>query len=348
MATTRQQLLESVSDTVADYRSGDIPERSPDLINQWLNQFPADVQEPLLAGLAHVLERTYVSKENFKTFLAALATTDKLSSGSDPEKYWRDVNLLDIQQGGGSQTEILELFDEVLQESHGFTRSDTGSDGGPYIYLDDCVGTGSRVRSDLCAWLENDAPQSSTVHIITPILYRGAYWIDAKIQEAAEANGKTVSLKKWRLDQFEMENRKSYRHTSDVLWPTALPDDPDVQVYVKHLEGLGHPAVLRNPGNPGASGIYTDDAQKILLEQAFLVRGCELRSECTNLREKHRPLGYQNLDTLGFGSMFVTYRNCPNNCPLAFWVQQGDYPVLFPRKTNTQTSLESFMKGFSV
>ena len=49
-----------------------------------------------------------------------------------------------------------------------------------------------------------------------------------------------------------------------------------------------------------------------------------------------RPLGYHNLRTLGFGSMFITYRNCPNNCPLALWVEQDAYPSLFPRKANTK------------
>ena len=34
--------------------------------------------------------------------------------------------------------------------------------------------------------------------------------------------------------------------------------------------------------------------------------------------------------------MFVTYRNCPNNCPLALWIEQDDFPALFPRKTNAE------------
>jgi hypothetical protein len=39
------------------------------------------------------------------------------------------------------------------------------------------------------------------------------------------------------------------------------------------------------------------------------------------------------LETLGFGSTLVTFRNCPNNCPLAFWAGYPWYP-LFQRKTN--------------
>jgi hypothetical protein len=39
------------------------------------------------------------------------------------------------------------------------------------------------------------------------------------------------------------------------------------------------------------------------------------------------------LQTVGFGALIVTFRNCANNCPLGFWVDDPWYP-LFPRKTN--------------
>ena len=40
---------------------------------------------------------------------------------------------------------------------------------------------------------------------------------------------------------------------------------------------------------------------------------------CPNLNVYQRPLGNMVLEALGFGSLHVTFRNCPNNCPLAFW-----------------------------
>lgn len=341
----RGRLLKSIAEMIADYRQGEVVQRTPDLTEQWVQQFPAPTQDPLLEALAHVFEKTYISRDTFKTFLQFLASTDKLSPGSKPAEYWRSANILDIQQGGSSQKEILEMFDEVLQETHGFGLEDTGSKEGDSIYLDDCIGTGSRVRSDICAWLEDGAPKQSRLHVITPILYKGSWWIDGRIQQTAKAEGKTVNMSKWRLEGFEMENRKQHRNRSDVLWPTEIPDHPDVHAYVKSLEDAGYPVVLREAGNCGASGIFKEDAQKILLEQAFLTRGCQIRQEYDNLPDNVRPLGYHNLDTLGFGSMFVTYQNCPNNCPLVLWVEQDEYPALFPRKTNTQTAGENLLRG---
>ena len=298
-----------------------------------VQQFPESAQEPLLEALAYVLNKTYLSRDRFRKFLAGLASTNKLAPSTDPGEYWRRVNFLDIQQGGNSQIEILEMFDEVLQETHGFSIDQTGSSDGDFIYLDDCIGTGSRVRNDVCNWFAEDAPEIVNLHIITPILHKGSYWIDNMIREAAISNGKKItSYRKWRL--FHMENRLAYRHQSDVLWPTSVPDHAAIQEYVSFLKGSGHPPVLRTPGNPGVSKIFEDDAQKILLEETFLARGCEIREEQGNLPDVLRPLGFSILDTLGFGSMFVTYRNCPNNCPLALWVDQDDYPSLFPRRTN--------------
>lgn len=345
MSERRAQLLGSLASTLADYRMGEVGPRTPELIDRWVDQFPSATQEPLLTALDRVVQRTYISKARLRTFLAFLASTQKLCPGEEPAGYWRRVNFLDIQQAGSSQSELLTTFGELLYETHGYPLTATGSSGGDYVYLDDCVGTGNRVRLDLCRWIAKDAPKNAKVHVITPILYRGSWWIDGRIQQAASAHAKTVELRKWSLTDFRLENRKAHRDSSDVLWPAALPDHPDVQAYVEHLRDSGHPPVLRTAGSRGTSAVFDDEAQRALLEEALLVRGCEIRRECDNLPEHARPLGYHNLDCLGFGSLLVTYRNCPNNCPLAFWADQIDYPPLFPRKTNTQTAGDRLLQS---
>ena len=69
-------------------------------------------------------------------------------------------------------------------------------------------------------------------------------------------------------------------------------------------------------GSPGAANLFSSDAAKILLEQEFLKAGVRIRQICPNLGATQRPLGHMTLETLGFGSLIVTYRNCPNNAPL--------------------------------
>ena len=67
-----------------------------------------------------------------------------------------------------------------------------------------------------------------------------------------------------------------------------------------------------------------------------------IREMCPHLNQYQRPLGNMVLDTLGFGSMIVTFRNCPNNAPLALWTGDPWYP-LFQRTTNRDTSSRDFM-----
>jgi hypothetical protein len=346
MSIQRTTLLQQVASTISDYRRGEVEPRTPAVVDRWVRQFPVNQQEAILSALAYTLDKAYVSRDDFKAFLSALASSDKLSAGSDPSQFWRSANLLDIQLGGNSQKDLLAMFDDVLQEQHGFGLSGTGSNNGTYIYLDDCIGTGTRVRNDVCAWIESVAPANSILHIITAALYEGAFWIDQKIQEAASANSKQVTIHKWRLDGFDLENRRSYRNDADVLWPATIPNDPHAEAYAANLTNAGHAPLLRAAGSPGRRGLYSSDEAKLLLEDAFLVRGCQIRAECQNLPERVRPLGYHTLDNFGFGSMFITFRNCPNNTPLALWVQQAEYPALLPRKTNSQAAAARTIRGF--
>ena len=47
---------------------------------------------------------------------------------------------------------MLALFSGALSASCGFTTAQCGSTGGPFVYLDDAIFTGNRVRSDVTAW----------------------------------------------------------------------------------------------------------------------------------------------------------------------------------------------------
>ena len=105
-----------------------------------------------------------------------------------------------------------------------------------------------------------------------------------------------------------------------------------------YVQAMKYEPTLRQPGNVGGKALFSSDEGKTLLEQEFLKAGARIRQICPNLGATQRPLGHMTLDTLGFGSLIVTFRNCPNNAPLALWVGDPWYP-LFPRTTNSQTEI---------
>lgn len=324
----RQRLLESIANTIADYREGAIAKPTPDHIDRWVKQFGIPVQVPILSEMAHVLDRTYITKGKVKQFLKTVITSTSLA-GADFCVFWKDIHFLNIQRGGNSQREIREMFSEVLQEVCGFSVSQCGMRPKAFVYLDDVLFTGNRIRTDISAWINADAPQTASLHVITIGLHSGGqYYARQQIADAANAAGKTINITWWRC--IEIEDRKNYTNTSDVLRPTAIPADPRTQAYV---QGFRYAPVIRKPGNVGGRQFFSSEAGRSLLEQELLKIGVHIRSICPHLNTYMRPLGNMVLETLGFGSMIVTFRNCPNNAPLALWAGNPWYP-LFARKTN--------------
>ncbi len=324
----RAELLTSIATTITDYRPGEITTPDANHVERWITQFDAAVQDPMLAELDHVLKKTYVTRANVEQFLGIVLTARKLA-GDDPCDFWRKANFLSIQGGGDSQREMLALFRTVLRSTCGLDLDDCGSDDGPYIYLDDVVFTGNRIKNDLSAWIRASAPAAAKLHVVVIGLHLGGKWYaNGKIQEVAAAAGKEVDIDWWRC--LSIEDRNHYVANSDVLRPSALPDDAAVQVYA---QGLRHAPVLRRGNSVGKNKFFSSDAGRNTLEQELLKAGCAIRWTCPNLNQYQRPLGNTLLQTLGFGALIVTFRNCANNCPLAFWVDAPWYP-LFPRKTN--------------
>jgi hypothetical protein len=325
----RKRLLKSIADTIADYRAGEIAKPTPEHVDRWVSQFSQAIQQPILAEMEHVLSQTYLTKVTIETFLSKLVKNSHLV-GPDPCAFWRDVTFLDIQGGGNSQRDMLVLFSRELQKECGVTTAQCGSaKAHTFVYLDDVLFTGNRIQKDLTDWINSAAPPSAAVHVVTIGRHTGGqFYAKGRIEKAAKAAGKTITLTWWHA--VEIEDRRDHTDTSDVLRPTSIPNDPATQAYV---HSLGYAPVLRKPGSVGGKGFFSSEQGRNLLEQEFLKTGVHIRSICPHLGVYQRPLGNMVLNTTGFGSMIVTFRNCPNNAPLALWVDDPWYP-LFARKTN--------------
>jgi len=331
----RRALLASIAQTIQDYREGCLLRPISQHVERWVQQFDPDVQVPILKEVNYVLKKTYFSKERVMDFLRRLIDNEKLT-GHDPQRFWRSVQFLDIQARGNSQKDMLALFSEALRDKFGFGIEACSRRNEDFIYLDDGIFTGKHLRVDLKSWIHNKAPKQAQVHVVCIALHRyGQYYAKTRLQEAIQEAQKDIEIRWWW--KIELEDRKAYSHCADVLRPTHIPNDPAVEEYVASLR---YKPTLRPPGHPGAAGLFSSDEAKILLEQEFLQAGVRIRRMCPNTNSCHRPLGYMELETLGFGSPIVTYRNCPNTAPLAFWFGSPWYP-LFPRITNRQTDVES-------
>ncbi len=333
---TRQDLLASIATTTADYRAGELPAPTPEHVDRWVRQFPVESQEPILREVDHVLKKTYFSRARAEQYLKSLISTEGIA-GLDPAAFWGDVTCLDGQAHGTSQRELVATFGTLLREAYGIEITDPVADPRVFLYLDDVIFSGDTLRRDLRSWIKNDAPAMASVHVVVFTLHTGFWYAKNQIKDAIQTSGKQITVTYWRA--HEVKNKRDERHDAGVLWPCEIPDDEAVQQYVG---GLKHPVVLRKPG--GDLGPFSSEDGRQLLEREFTIAGARIRSAYQDPSDILRPLGYSRFG-LGFGSMTVTYRNCPNNAPLAFWwgnaggvgpAHFNNWYPLFPRKVHQQ------------
>ena len=303
--TERGDLLASIASTIKDYRAGDIPEPTPDHVDRWIRQFDENVQFPMLRELDFVFKRTYVSKARVQELFSAFVDHFLCD-------FWRTAHILNIQQNGTSQSEIRKMVGDILQEKCGLDIDRHGVAGEDFVYLDDAVFTGNRVIQDLSDWINKSALKGIKIRIMTIAIHNYAeYQIDVANKDfngLKEQN--QIEVKIWRIKNFE--NRRTYRDRSDVLWPVPGVYDSD-----------GFSPRMPERHN---SRIFSCESGRQLLEREFLNAGVRIRGFATTPDRQLKPLGFSPFEP-GFGSLFVTYRNCPNNCPLALWY--GD-PSLYP------------------
>lgn len=330
----RSDLLASIAGTTADYRADELAAPTPEHVNRWVKQFDRDVQAPLLREMDHVLKQTYFSRKRVRKFLRDLVSKESKLAGAEPCAFWKKSHFLDIQLHGHSQEDLLEIFDKALRSKCGVSIEECGAEDGDFIYLDDAVFSGGRVGGDLCEWLREDAPDGAQVHIVVIALHTSGEWLAGQRLKQAGAE-KQVKFNFWRLATFE--NRKYYKRDSDVLWPSAVPDEALVTEYLEQPHRF--PFEPRPAG--GELGPFSSEEGRQLLEREFLIAGLNIRGFCENPKDIMRPLGFGPFG-LGFGSTILTFRNCPNNCPLALWWGDAEAPEdhpfskwypLFPRKT---------------
>jgi hypothetical protein len=341
----RSDLLASIANTIKTYRAGEIPIPTPEHVDRWASQFTTANQLPLLREFAFVVDNSFVTRDNVVDFLRHLVMNTKLA-GADPREYWSKTNFLSVQKDGVSQVEMLKLLDECLQQQLNLKLADCGDPSGDYIYLDDMMCTGSRVASDIEAWIANEAPATANVQVILVVMHTSAsdYLQRVRLKQAIQQSGKAIKIHYWRA--LEIENQKANRNNSGVYWPVALPGDQATQEYAAAQK---FPFVGRDPG--GKSQFFSSEAGRQVLESEFLLAGMKIRSQHVTPKPVLKPLGFGGFG-VGFGSTLATYRNCPNNSPLAIWWGEGAksgalqwYPLL-PRKT--YSSPENVFRAFKL
>lgn len=340
---SRQTLLHSLALTIADYRQGEITAIDPAHVDRWVQQFDASDQATILEEMDRVLKAYYVSRARAEAFIDWFLVKQDIF-GSNPKEGVQHTTFLRVQRGGDSQRDLLVLVDRVLQAKYGLTIDQCGLASMNYVYVDDGLFSGNTALYDLKDWLLQ-AEANTTLHLVFFAIYSSGFTY-LRGQLAALARQQRVTVKYWWLQEFRNLPRHGQRY--ECLWPRAFSDHALVDAYVQELTIRGHakgwnPRLFRPATIPRQETLFSSPLARDVVERAFLEVGVYLVSLPGEAKPEMRPLGYEKLESLGFGATFVTYRNIANNCPLVLWWGDSDksYPLnqwypLFPPKRRTK------------
>ncbi|MDQ3109751.1 MAG: hypothetical protein M3R17_07630 [Bacteroidota bacterium] len=136
----------------------------------------------------------------------------------------------------------------------------------------------------------------------------------------------------------EIQNHPAFTNQKfNNLYP-QLPQANEVNVYLGNLqaEKYGDKA-FRGINKPSVESFFSSSANRIRFENIMLHKGLQIIENIqTRPSPGLRPLGFTSPShkILGLGTLFFTWRNIPNNCPLAFWwrVPSHSFQGLFPLK----------------
>jgi len=345
LSQTREHHIQSIANTIKDYKVGKIAPIG-EHVEKWINQFNPEDQLIVLAEIDNLLRRFYYSKERTKKSIR-----EDFLSNFEPDTL-KKFNFLRIQEDGESQAELLKIIDEILQEHYNFTIHECGGSN-VFVYIDDGIFTGNRLHHDVVPWIEKDAPHGCKLSIYHIASHkRGLEYASGRINIVAQKKQIDVRYRRTLVIDNQMENSSAI----EFLWPKELVNyDEEVSKYCNQLkeecvEKGWEPRLFRNPQIPNQETLFSSSEARDCVEKSFLKVGARIVMSACNPAQSLRPLGFEKLPSLGLGSLFVTYRNVPNNCPLALWWGESErfgpnhplglwYP-LFPRKIREDSIID--------
>ncbi len=153
-------LILELADILKDYRSNE--NLNPTILNieKWIHQFTVVNQKVILEEMIHIFKCRYLTELEVEDFLTKLVTNDKLVTPN----YWNEVSLLKVQTDGNSQNIMVDKFKNILNNEIQINVSINDNTKNKFIYLDDFLFTGGRLRNDLTEWFKN-APRNARLDI---------------------------------------------------------------------------------------------------------------------------------------------------------------------------------------
>lgn len=339
----KQQLISEIFDIIQDYHCDTPFIMSKDRIEEWIDQFDEADREFLLSEFLHLLKKgIYISKEKGKEILwSNLIEIAKREGYTDIRTFIWETRFILLQKAGKSQDILYQLLQEVSSSKAGCKlNEDMHIPVKNYIYLDDVLATGKTIYEDLKIWLSQEDNLNkvvqSEVNLYVSLFachMRGFQNNNWRLKLDFD---KDELLKKIKLQVgYEIDDR--VRFPSSKLNFTipikSLSEKIDKYFEILEASSKGNEA-YREENKPIREVFFSSPQNRNKFELIIASKGIDILDKVKSLNPAHRPFGatFPSYKTFGTGTLFFTWRNISNTCPLVFWWDHvaHEWKSLFP------------------
>lgn len=335
----KDKLINLIVEEIRDYRNKDNIFIDYNHVLKWINQFDINEQEILLEETLNFIKNRYFREKDFYNFYKSNLET---IFGIDYMNSLNEICLLDIQKYGTSQHELVNLMNSVLMKEKGITISTEYLNKKNYIYLDEGIFSGNRIINDLKSFIfDNDVKDVKIIIQVIISHTEAEQYIKAKLLDITQERNID-----FQLFRAIISNNTNMNHNG-VIYPEVIPSDHISRKYLAEFDNYFNDFpnyyYLDETTFDKDFKLFSSTDNVELIEEVFLKYGIKLLNEFSP-NELVRPLGFSKLLNLGFGAIFFTYRNIPNNCPIIFWYNERE---IFKNKCKTYGWFPLFPRKFS-
>jgi len=355
-----EEKIAKLLEQITDYRADDNL-MSTAIIEQWINQFKEEDRDFVLSETTHLMKQRYLSLDNAKELLRKriefLATEYKFES---PNAFLNEVRVIDNQPEGKSQKVLLNLLYEICNNHFEFDLSTHFNlKAKYYIYLDDVLCTGDTLfkglaindennkgffhkthidgRTNLEIFLENDAK-----------LLLGFFCLHKKniykvIKRMEHGLKKEIPIDYSWNKGLEIDNTLNHDCKFNYFILSESNKSEEVQKCEDQIKNKLKTSSYYNEEDfyyrpndvPDEENLYSSKENRERYERIIAEICIKIYNDSDSMLNniRPRPLGYglKLENSLGFGTLFFTWRNAPYNTPLIYWYGHHGWHPLFKR-----------------
>ena len=366
----RNEMIESASkiaECLSDYEKSQI---TTDSVMSWAIQFGKDAQF-MLEETAHFIDKIYFSKSKVKEILEKwiLELREDFDSWDSFLKDVLFINTQKGKDGEEkSQNVLYHIISDIIKDKTGkdidYYKNENETKE-VYVYADDILASGKTLREGVVNSIKeyNCMDKRYCCWIICCHSIQKTKTLNSIVKEVTgsfEDSSFRINLEKNFRYKYMIENgrRKGNKNNyENQLFNCIEPLDSDLsrevmssnEMFGSVDSSVDDPVHLLTDSEIGEERFFTNyenrkrytelilKASNMLLQE-FLKEKSETDKERSETdKEKdykiYKPLGITNASdkSLGLGTLFITWRNIPNNCPYAFWGDINGWKPLCPR-----------------